>query len=128
MVQYNKDNILDADANFAWDDEEQSLNIGQSTILPDNPLALSGAADAYLQVNLQNTSSLGSADIVITADTGDDTMRYADIGIGNSAYASISWDVVTPYDTYLFGDGGNVVIGSLTEDARIDFFCFQYRT
>ena len=122
QVQWNDSGIFGADPNFTWDNVAKSINIAAATLLPDNPLAISGTADAYLQINLQNKSSLGSADIVITADTGNDTMRYADVGIGNSAYASTAWDSVAPYDTYLFGDGGNLVLASLSVGKKIKFF------
>jgi hypothetical protein len=127
-VQYRKGDIFAGDINLQYDDASVTLKIGTDiTILPDNPLAIQKTVDSYLQVNLQNLSDGvdASSDYIVTADTGDDTQGYGDFGIGNSGYASEAWDVVGPIDTYLFGDGGNIAIGSLTPGKEVKVFIAQ---
>ena len=60
--------------------------------------------------------------MVATADTGDDTQGYADLGICNSNYATPEWNVVGPIDSYIFADGGNIAVGSLTPGKKVKFF------
>jgi len=126
QVQYNLNGVLAADAQFTWDSVSESLNISGATILTDNPVAISGASTSgFLQVNLQNRTATDSADYVITADLGNNNALYADLGIGNSNYSSSVWDAVVPYDTYLFGDGGNVVLASLSVGKKINHYIAQ---
>ena len=125
QVQFNYNGTFGTDHYFTWDYTNHALKLGNVTLLPDNPLAMAGSASAYLQTNLKNIASTGSADHVITADTGNDSQKYADFGIGNSNYTSSSWDSVGPYDTYLLGDGGNVSIASLSVGKAIKFFVAQ---
>ena len=126
-VQFKDGEGIGGDASFEYDKTDKAVKIGQPVLLPGNPLAIRGNVDGYLQTNLQNigAGANGSADHVITADLGNDSEKYADFGISNSGYANETWDVVGPYDTYLFGDGGNVVVGSLSEGKKVSIFVAQ---
>lgn len=125
-IQFNDGGVLAGSADLRYDKTNAAVMIGDTglTLLPDNPLAIQGNVDSYLQVNLQNnnTGPNASADYIITADNGDDTQNYADLGICNSGYDVDVWDVVIPDDTYVFGDGGNVVIGTMTPGKEVKVF------
>lgn len=125
-VQFNDSGIQAGSASFTFSKVESCVKIGPHvTILPDNPLAIEGSADAYLQTNLQNTATTGSADHIITADDGDDTTGYADFGLCNSAYTSDAWDAVAAHDMYMWVDGGAISIGTLTPGKGINFIVAQ---
>ncbi|NBP01462.1 MAG: hypothetical protein EBU90_15240 [Proteobacteria bacterium] len=105
------------------------LNVGDNPIvLPDVAAQFAGDAEAYLQVNLQNSVANGSADYVATADIGTDTTYYIDFGINNSNY---NYNGVQPYkalDGYLIvagqgssDPGGNLMVGTITSGKEIDF-------
>jgi hypothetical protein len=109
---------------FVFDKDLKALSIGQAIFLPDNPLGVSGNIDSYLQINVQNKNGgvAASSDYIATADDGTDLGIYADLGICNSGYESESWDVAESHDTYVFGDGGNIVIGTLSVGKKIKLF------
>ncbi len=99
------------------------LNVGDNPIvLPDVVAQFAGDSEAYLQVNLLNSVANGSADYVVTADVGTDTIHYVDLGINNSNYGT------SALDGYLVvaGDGtsdpgGNLMLGSITSGKQIEF-------
>jgi|GEM_PF-638630 len=124
-IQFNNSAVMGSSSNFTYDSTNLRVVVGENAVvIPDNPLALVGDVDAYLQVNLQNKSidSNASADYIITADNGDDTQNYADFGINNSNYANPTWDMAGPDDTYLLADGGDIAIASLTPNKKVNFF------
>ena len=107
-ILYNDDGAIAGDASHVWDKIHQALKIGNlPVLLPDNPLAITGNVDSYLQTNFRNknSNSNASADHVLTADDGDDSTNYADFGICNSTYLHPSWPAMKPHDTYLYGQG-----------------------
>ncbi|MCX6728292.1 MAG: hypothetical protein NTV39_00780 [Candidatus Saccharibacteria bacterium] len=125
LVQYSKSSVMGSTANFTYDEAHSRVTIGESpAVLPNNPLALVGDVDNYLQVNLQNKNTGGnvSADYIITANNGDDTQNYADFGLNGSGYNNTTWEAVGPNDGYLEVDGGNLVIGSMTPSKKVKFF------
>lgn len=67
---------------------------------------------SYYQVVLQNKSSGtgASTDLVLTADTGNDTKEYIDIGINSSGFTG-SWGLAK--DGYVYVDGGASGVGDL---------------
>ncbi|HWQ99311.1 MAG TPA: hypothetical protein VN397_00495 [Candidatus Methylomirabilis sp.] len=73
-----------------------------------------GATDTYLQVNLQNasTGTTASGDFVVTADNGDDSTYYIDMGINGSGYDNPDYSIGTANDGYLYVHGGNLTIGT----------------
>lgn len=99
------------------------LNVGDNpVVLPDVVAQFAGDAEEYLQINLFNSTANGSADYVVTADTGTDTTHYIDVGINNSNYD------ISPLDGYIVvaGDGtsdpgGNLMVGSITSGKQIEF-------
>jgi hypothetical protein len=87
-VQFNDAGILGADPYFRWNKNTRSLLLGILEALPDNPLAITGAVNLWLQANIQNTTegSLASSDFVVTADNGTDLDFYGALWIASSVY------------------------------------------
>ena len=106
------------------------LVVGQNyqTIFPNTVGQISGTDPGFLQVNLQNFGSTGSADYVITADTGTNANSYIDMGINNSNYSDPNFSSMSPYDGYLYVHGpsdtssqGNLILGAFSSNANIYF-------
>jgi len=108
-----------------------ALNVGNSAItLPNTVAQFALSGDAYIQTNLVNKNNGGSADYVASANTGNDTTYFVDVGyankdfvpgleynsLGNSLYALDGY-------VYTQGDqgqlGGNLVIGTTTTGTNV---------
>lgn len=96
------------------------VNIGSATVLPDNPLAILGSGN-YLQTTIQNNSlSTGSSsDYIATSDIGTDLTGFIDLGINNSKYSDPKYSITTANDGYLFMNGGDIIIGTMTTGKNI---------
>ena len=130
-VIFAHEGAWESNANFIFDiatgkvQVNSAIGIGDNVeYLPNNPLALQGEVDSYLQVNLRNTSTHvdATSDYIVTADDGDDSHFFGDFGIANSLYASEVWSNIVPHDAYLYVDGGNLVLGTLTVGKNLQFF------
>jgi len=110
-IQFNDGGTYGSDTDFRWDKNSKSLVIGLPDLFTNNPLVIGKAIDDFLQFNIQNTSeSAGaSADIVATADNGDDTKNYVDMGINSSVYDVID-DISDANDSYLAANGGDLFL------------------
>jgi hypothetical protein len=71
-------------------------------------------AQMYAQ-NLSNGSS-ASTDIVAYNNLGDGTNNFIDMGIASSNYTEVAYPIFTPGSGYLYNDGGELLIGSATDD------------
>ena len=71
-------------------------------------------AQMYAQ-NLSNGSS-ASTDIVAYNNLGDGTNNFIDMGIASSNYTEVAFPIFTPGSGYLYNDGGELLIGSATDD------------
>lgn len=137
-IQYNDALGFGSDSNLKWDKNTKTLRLGieDDEPLPDNPLAMVGAVDSYLQAGIKNTSetSGASADWVATADNGDDETHYIDMGINSSVY-DVEGDATKANDGYVQLEGGDlfliaetpgteipIVIGGTSEDERVAAF------
>ena len=95
-----------------------------ATLLPNALGQFTGNSNTYIQVNQQNIDPQGASDYVLTADVGNDTSFYVDLGITNSQYNNqfpnnSLGTSVSPLDGYLVVKGssinqlgGNLVIGT----------------
>jgi hypothetical protein len=105
------------------------LNVGNNSVIFPNTIAqFAGNSTSYLQINMQNFTSNGSADMIITADTGTDSTSYIDLGINNSNYSQPSFSATRNLDGYLYvagpttaGAGGNLVIGTASTLTNVLF-------
>jgi trimeric autotransporter adhesin len=95
-------------------------------------LQLTSNLNNYSQVNFQNinTGSKASSDFVATADNGDDTDGFIDLGIASSTYADPAFPGIYPNDGYLVHHSaltrGNLLIFSHTEGSSIKFHIGDY--
>ena len=85
--------------------------IGPSTVA-----SFTGTTNTYLQVNLQNfsTGTNASADYVATSDIGSDSSYYIAMGINNSQYLDPSFTINGANDGYVYVDGGNFTLGTVS--------------
>lgn len=107
------------------------LNVGNNAVVLPNTIAqFAGSSESYVQVNLLNSDNGGSADYVATANTGNDTTYFIDVGYANesfvpgSEYNSLG-NSIFPLDGYVYvqgkqGDvGGNLTIGTTTTGTEL---------
>ena len=73
---------------------------------------------AYAQMYVQNlnTSPTASTDIVAYNDAGDGVNNFIDMGISSANYSDPTYEIFTAGSGYLFNDGGELIIGSATDD------------
>jgi hypothetical protein len=109
-----------------------------NTLLPNTVASFSANVNNYTQVTLQNKSSGAdaTADFVITANNGSDTVNFADFGVINSGYDNTTptnslGNIVFAADTYLYAQGntsntsqpgGNLAIGTTTIGKTVKVF------
>jgi hypothetical protein len=81
---------------------------------------LKGNTDNYTQINVQNINSSpgASSDIVATADNGDETNHYVNMGINSSGFLN-EFSIGYQNDAYLYNKGQDLYIGSM-EPASAD--------
>lgn len=71
---------------------------------------------AQLYAQNLNSGSEASADFVAYNDLGDGNTNFVDMGINSSNYTSATYPIFTPGSAYVFNDGGEMIIGSATDD------------
>lgn len=101
------------------------------TPVANTVVQVTGDLDDYIQVNLQNTNHANTAsmEIALTADDGDDTNNYLDMGIASSTWDGTQTNslgtAVAPRDGYLYvqggATGGNLILGTTTAGYEIKF-------
>ena len=89
-----------------------------------NVISGKGTIDNYLQLNIQNNSSgnNASSDLVATANNGNETVNYVDLGINSSTYNLASFNITGANDAYLYSTGNDFVIGNATSNKALKFF------
>lgn len=110
------------------------LNVGGNPVtLPNTVAQFALAGQSYVQTNLVNTNDGGSADIVVTANTGTDSTYFIDMGYVNKDYEPGSefnniGTAVNRLDGYIYAQGstgntwgGNLIVGSTTTGKEIRF-------
>ena len=109
------------------------LNVGNNAVtLPNTVAQFALAGGSYVQTNLINTDDGGTADIVVTANTGTDSTYFLDAGFANKDFQpGLEFNnlgtAIYPLDGYLYAAGqegqlgGNLVIGSTTPGTDIKF-------
>ena len=109
-----------------------------NTILPNTVASFSANVNSYTQVTLQNksTGADATADYIVTADNGSDTVNYIDLGIINSGYDANTptnslGNIVFAADGYLYAQGntsnasqsgGNLAIGTTVPGKNVKIF------
>jgi hypothetical protein len=79
--------------------------------------------NSYSQINFENISSgnRASTDYIATADNGNDTSNYVNMGIASSTYDYPEFSAYGPNDGYLHNNGGNLLINNETPGKLIKF-------
>lgn len=88
-----------------------------------NLISAHATNDNYLQLNIQNFSDGmdASTDIVATADNGDESIYYVNLGINSSQYTGNTF-VGSSNDAYLYSTGNNFYIGNAVPGKEIVIF------
>lgn len=89
-----------------------------------NVISGKGSIDNYLQLNIQNNNSgtSASSDVVATANNGNETINFVDLGINSSTYSVPSFTVTGANDAYLYSTGNDFAIGNGTSNKVLKFF------
>jgi hypothetical protein len=97
-------------------------NIRFSDSIDNLPLFISGNYAGYQQVNIQNFSnnSNSSSDLIATANFGNDTTGYVDMGINNSTYTGRY--VGSSGDGYHYSYANDFYIGNAITGKRLYLF------
>lgn len=80
-------------------------------------------ANSYQQIVIQNanTGNNASSDLVITADTGNDSVNFIDLGINGSNYLQSAFNIGGALDGYLYSSNSNLAIGTAANNGVISF-------
>ena len=112
------------------------LNVGANQQnLPNTIAQFSLSGESYIQTNLVNTNDDGTADIVVTANSGSggtDAANFIDMGYANKNYQPGSefnniGNAVNPKDGYLYvqgtagSNGGNLIVGTTISNTSLKF-------
>jgi hypothetical protein len=107
------------------------LNVGTANtglLLPNSVAQFISDTEIFSQVNFQNINEKGSGDIVITADDGDNSNNYLDLGVqGSNMDPDPDFDLPNN-DGYLYMHGtdnekqGNLWIGTAVANTDVVFF------
>jgi hypothetical protein len=103
----------------------EKLLIDAGTTTSYNLMTGKGSIDNYLQINVKNQSSGGSAssDIVASSNNGTESVNFIDMGINSSGYTNTSLPVLGGANTaYLYSTGTDFVIGNATAARPLRFF------
>lgn len=117
-------------ANISWDYTNLQLQVGAATVLEGstvNSFVVGGSSTSYFATYIQNLSNGTSASTDVTGGNDTDngsisTGKYFDVGINSSTYNDASFTFGAANDTYFYGVGGNVAIGSPTANKSVKFF------
>lgn len=147
QVQYNRNGIISASPeDFNYDETDGTLYVvagqfagnlvtGSNALYAGLPeftflgtdivFQMAGNVSNYTQVNFQNTSNsvVASGDYIITADNGNDSTHFINMGMTSS-----TWDGsqpnslgnrLGPNDGYLYVQDGNLAIGTSTTSTNV---------
>jgi hypothetical protein len=92
--------------------EAQSFNASASLTSPIAIFALDSGEDAYAQVAFQNVSASSSTDLIVYADSGDDTSGWMDMGITGSAFEQAEFGITGPENGYIFFEAPETTTGT----------------
>lgn len=98
--------------------------LGTQTITNNSqtPLMISGGNSSFYQGNIQNTTSgaNASSDWVATADTGNNSINYVDLGINSSGGGGAPF--TSALEGYVYSASTNLDVGALGSGSLVRFF------
>ena len=113
-VIINQDNATTAnpEALYVWQPSSTSINV----------ISGKGNLNNYLQLNIQNTNQgvSASSDVVATANNGNESANYIDMGINSETYSQNF--IGAANDAYLYSTGNDLHIGNATPNKPLQFF------
>ncbi|RYZ47459.1 MAG: hypothetical protein EOP49_21280 [Sphingobacteriales bacterium] len=101
----------------------EKLLVDAGTSASVNAIVGRGNNNNYLQLNIQNQNggAVASSDVVATADNGNETQNYVDLGINSSGY-SATGILGGANNAYLYTTGNDFVIGNSTNNKSLIFY------
>jgi hypothetical protein len=115
-------NVSIGSGTFSGTPNQEKLLVDAGTnALSYNVISGKGTINSYLQLNIQNRSggTAASSDVVATADNGNETTNYIDMGINSSGNTSNYFGNAN--DAYLYNAGQNLFIGTGTAAKSLAF-------
>lgn len=103
---------------------ETRLQVGEGgQFLPNVKGQFTGNVNSYIQINMQNLSNgaFASSDFVATADNGNDTQNFIDMGIASTTYSYPGYGAIAPNDGYLIVNGGDLLVNAGSPGKSINF-------
>ena len=99
-------------------------------LLPNVLAQFTANINSYSQNNMQNLSSgaKASSDYVATADNGNDTSNYLNLGINSSGFNNADYPGHSPIDSYLIANGGNLLLTAETTNKVIKMMVGGHNT
>jgi hypothetical protein len=100
----------------------EALYVSQTHPTSINVISGKGNLDNYLQLNIFNTNQgvSASSDIVATANNGNETSNYIDMGINSELYSQNF--IGAANDAYIYSTGNDLHIGNATPNKPLQFF------
>ncbi|HTE12317.1 MAG TPA: hypothetical protein VK645_15140, partial [Chitinophagaceae bacterium] len=100
---------------------QEQLLVDAGTTSSYNAIVARGSINNYLQLNIQNQSNgtSASADIVATANNGNESTNYIDMGINSSTNSQNIMGAAN--DAYLYTTGNNLLVGTGTAAKSLVF-------
>jgi hypothetical protein len=100
---------------------QEKLLVDAGTTSSFNAIVGRGSINNYLQLNIQNLSNgtSASSDVVATADNGNESINYVDLGINSSTNTQNIMGAAN--DAYLYTTGNNFLIGTGTAAKALVF-------
>ena len=119
IVKSNGSMALGATTFNATNPEKLLVDAGTTSSI--NVISGKGSIDNYLQLNIQNNSAgtFASSDLVATANNGNETTNYVDMGINGSNYSGGVMGGAN--DSYLYNVGQNFLIGNASASKSLVF-------
>jgi len=100
----------------------EALYVFQPNTSSINVISGKGNLNNYLQLNIQNTNqgTQASSDVVATANNGNETVNYIDMGINSENYSQNF--IGAANDAYLYSIGNDLHIGNAAPNRPLQFF------
>ncbi len=101
----------------------EKLLVDAGTTTSYNVISGKGSINNYLQLNIQNNSNgaAASSDIVATADNGNETTNFVNLGINSGSYTG-SGVLAGANTAYLYSTGNDFTIGNSTDNRSLIFY------
>lgn len=109
----------------------EKLLVDAGTTGSYNVISGRGNINNYLQLNIQNRNSgtSASSDVVATANNGNESTNYIDMGINSSGYSNTGLPILDGVNTaYLYATGRNFYIGNGSSGRDLAFFTNGFNT